>query len=118
MGVVWNLQVLIEVPVCVGARSYVRNDHILHAQLRMDGHQILVLLYVQTTGLVTFTFYGMIMVSITPNLMLATVVSAFFYTIFNLYSGFLIPRPVSNYTTLHSQKQLSHEFSPTNLVEL
>lgn len=54
-------------------------------------------LYITCTSLTAFTYYGMMMVSITPNLILATVSSTFFYTIFNLYSGFLIPRPVSRF---------------------
>jgi ABC-type multidrug transport system permease subunit len=56
--------------------------------------------YIECTSLITFTFYGMMMVSITPNLVLSTVSSTFFYTVFNLYSGFLIPRPVSRFPLL------------------
>eukprot|EP00271_Cylindrocystis_brebissonii_P020903 TRINITY_DN71_c0_g6_i2.p1 TRINITY_DN71_c0_g6~~TRINITY_DN71_c0_g6_i2.p1 ORF type:complete len:224 (-),score=40.54 TRINITY_DN71_c0_g6_i2:845-1516(-) len=40
-----------------------------------------------------FTFYGMMMVGLTPNLNLASVVSTFFYSIWNLFSGFIVPRP-------------------------
>ncbi|MQM18023.1 hypothetical protein Taro_051006 [Colocasia esculenta] len=40
-----------------------------------------------------FTFYGMMAVGITPNHNVATIVSAAFYGIWNLFSGFLIPRP-------------------------
>ncbi|TVU19429.1 hypothetical protein EJB05_35577, partial [Eragrostis curvula] len=40
-----------------------------------------------------FTFYGMMAVGLTPNYHIAAVVSAAFYGIWNLFSGYLIPRP-------------------------
>ncbi|CAJ2667565.1 unnamed protein product [Trifolium pratense] len=41
-----------------------------------------------------FTYYGMMAVSITPNHQVASIFAAAFYGIFNLFSGFVIPRPV------------------------
>lgn len=52
--------------------------------------------YITIISLLQFTYYGMMMVAITPNVILASIVSAFFSTLFNLYAGFLIPRPVSS----------------------
>lgn len=40
-----------------------------------------------------FTYYGMMTVSITPNHQLAAIFAAAFYALFNLFSGFYIPRP-------------------------
>ncbi|XP_010545667.1 PREDICTED: ABC transporter G family member 29 [Tarenaya hassleriana] len=40
-----------------------------------------------------FTYYGMMTVSITPNLQVAAIFAAAFYGVFNLFSGFFIPRP-------------------------
>ncbi|MBA0761218.1 hypothetical protein Gotri_023896 [Gossypium trilobum] len=40
-----------------------------------------------------FTYYGMMTVSITPNHQIAAILAAAFYAIFNLFSGFYIPRP-------------------------
>ena len=42
-----------------------------------------------------FTFYGMMTVSISPNPEVAAIFAAAFYSLFNLFSGFFIPRPVS-----------------------
>lgn len=42
-----------------------------------------------------FTFYGMMAVGLTSSQQLAAVISSAFYSIWNLFSGFLIPRPVS-----------------------
>ncbi|KAJ0985631.1 hypothetical protein J5N97_003987 [Dioscorea zingiberensis] len=43
--------------------------------------------------LLYFTFYGMMAVGLTPNYNIASIVSAAFYGIWNLFSGFIIPRP-------------------------
>eukprot|EP00850_Spirogloea_muscicola_P018226 SM000165S02187 [mRNA] locus=s165:830:10558:+ [translate_table: standard] len=40
-----------------------------------------------------FLHYGMMAIAITPNEQLAAVLSAFFFSWWNLFSGFLIPRP-------------------------
>ncbi|WVZ69752.1 hypothetical protein U9M48_018488 [Paspalum notatum var. saurae] len=43
--------------------------------------------------LLYFTFYGMMAVGLTPNYQIAAIVSTAFFAIWNLFSGFLIPRP-------------------------
>ncbi|XP_019252159.1 PREDICTED: pleiotropic drug resistance protein 1-like isoform X2 [Nicotiana attenuata] len=43
--------------------------------------------------LLYFTFYGMMTVAITPNQNVASIVAAFFYAVWNLFSGFIVPRP-------------------------
>nr|XP_034594035.1 ABC transporter G family member 35 isoform X1 [Setaria viridis] len=40
-----------------------------------------------------FTFYGMMAVGLTPSYHVASIVSSAFYAIWNLFSGFIIPRP-------------------------
>ena len=40
------------------------------------------------------TLYGVMAVAVTPNLMLAAVLSSGFYSMWNLFAGFIIPRPV------------------------
>ncbi|KAA8540358.1 hypothetical protein F0562_024723 [Nyssa sinensis] len=40
-----------------------------------------------------FTYYGMMTVSVTPNHQVAAIFAAAFYALFNLFSGFFIPRP-------------------------
>jgi len=42
-----------------------------------------------------FTFYGMMAVAATPDYHIAAVLAAAFYGCWNLFSGFIIPRPVS-----------------------
>jgi ABC-type multidrug transport system ATPase subunit/ABC-type multidrug transport system permease subunit len=43
--------------------------------------------------LLTFTMYGQLAVALTPNVQLASVVSSFWYSFFNLFAGFIIPLP-------------------------
>ncbi|CAL1376770.1 unnamed protein product [Linum trigynum] len=45
------------------------------------------------TTLLYFTYYGMMTVAVTPNHHIASIISSFFYAIWNLFSGFIIPRP-------------------------
>ncbi|XP_062144822.1 pleiotropic drug resistance protein 3-like isoform X2 [Alnus glutinosa] len=44
-------------------------------------------------SLLYFNYMGMLLVSLTPNYMIAAILSSAFYTIFNLFSGFLMPEP-------------------------
>jgi hypothetical protein len=43
-----------------------------------------------------FTYYGMMAVAMTPNNHISIIVSSAFYLIWNLFSGFIVPRPVSS----------------------
>ncbi|KAL0297338.1 UNVERIFIED_CONTAM: Pleiotropic drug resistance protein 1 [Sesamum radiatum] len=44
-------------------------------------------------SLLYFVLYGMMTVAVTPNHNVATIISSFFYAIWNLFSGFVVPRP-------------------------
>ena len=44
--------------------------------------------------LLYFTFYGMMTTAITPNHTVAPIIAAPFYTLWNLFCGFMIPRKV------------------------
>ncbi|KAJ7962916.1 Pleiotropic drug resistance ABC transporter [Quillaja saponaria] len=43
--------------------------------------------------LLYFTLYGMMTVAVTPNHHIAAIVSSAFYGIWNIFSGFIVPRP-------------------------
>ena len=47
--------------------------------------------------LLYFTFYGMMTVAVTPNHHIASIVSSAFYGLWNLFSGFVVPRTVSSW---------------------
>ncbi|MCO5595653.1 hypothetical protein L7F22_049698 [Adiantum nelumboides] len=49
-------------------------------------------LYFMFCTFMYFTYYGMMIVSLTPGAAFAAIVSAAFYSLWNLFSGFMIPR--------------------------
>ena len=51
--------------------------------------------YTMFSMLLFYSYFGMLFVSLTPTHLLASVLAGFSYTILNLFSGFLIPGPVS-----------------------
>ncbi|WVZ68984.1 hypothetical protein U9M48_017853 [Paspalum notatum var. saurae] len=48
--------------------------------------------YISFLTFLYFTYYGMMSVAITPNPQVASIFAAAFYSLFNLFSGFIIPR--------------------------
>ncbi|XP_010537955.1 PREDICTED: ABC transporter G family member 40 isoform X2 [Tarenaya hassleriana] len=86
-------QVLIEMPyVLVQAVVY---GLIVYAMMGFEwtAAKFFWYLFFMYGSLLTFTFYGMMAVAMTPNHHIASVVSSAFYGIWNLFSGFIIPRP-------------------------
>ncbi|XP_039161831.1 pleiotropic drug resistance protein 3 isoform X2 [Eucalyptus grandis] len=49
--------------------------------------------YVMFCSLLSFNYLGMLLVSLTPNLMVAATLQSAFSTNFSLFAGFLIPKP-------------------------
>ncbi|TKY64525.1 ABC transporter G family member 40 [Spatholobus suberectus] len=86
-------QVIIELPyIFVQATSY---SVIVYAMMGFEwtiGKFFWYIFFMYFT-LCYYTFYGMMAVAITPNHHVASVVSAAFYGIWNLFSGFVIARP-------------------------
>ena len=54
--------------------------------------------YYMLTSFIYFTLYGMMLVALTPNYQIAGICMSFFLSLWNLFSGFLIPRPVTFFT--------------------
>ncbi|CAN1217740.1 Pleiotropic drug resistance protein 3 [Linum perenne] len=49
--------------------------------------------YTMFCSLAYFNYLGMLLVSLTPNFMIASILQSIFYTNYNLFTGFLIPLP-------------------------
>ncbi|KAK3416796.1 hypothetical protein EUGRSUZ_H02558 [Eucalyptus grandis] len=85
-------QVLIEVPyVLVQAISY---GIIVYAMIgfKWTVAKFFWYLFFMCFTLLYFTYYGMMAVGMTPNHHVASIVSFAFYAIWNLFSGFILPR--------------------------
>uniref|UniRef100_A0ACD5VEC7 Uncharacterized protein n=1 Tax=Avena sativa TaxID=4498 RepID=A0ACD5VEC7_AVESA len=50
-------------------------------------------IYFMYFTLLYFTYYGMLAVGLTPGYNIASIISSFFYGVWNLFSGFVISRP-------------------------
>ena len=88
-------QVIIELPyVFIQAISY---GVIVYAMIGFDWtlEKFFWYIFFMYFTLCYFTFYGMMAVAITPNHHVASIVASAFYAIWNLFSGFVVPRPVS-----------------------
>ncbi|XP_056166397.1 pleiotropic drug resistance protein 1-like [Syzygium oleosum] len=85
-------QVLIEIPyVLVQAISY---GVIVYAMIGFEWTvaKFFWYLFFMCFTLLYFTYYGMMAVGMTPNHHIASIVSSAFYAIWNLFSGFVVPR--------------------------
>ena len=88
-------QVIIELPyIFVQATSY---GVIVYAMIGFEWtlEKFFWYIFFMYFTLCYFTFYGMMAVAVTPNHHVAAIVASAFYAIWNLFSGFIIPRPVS-----------------------
>ncbi|KAL5975651.1 Pleiotropic drug resistance protein tur2 [Asimina triloba] len=86
-------QVAIEIPyVLLQTLVY---GVIVYAMIQFDWTvaKFLWYLFFMYFTLLYFTFYGMMAVGLTPNHDIASIVSAAFYAVWNLFAGYLIPRP-------------------------
>ncbi|KAF3677235.1 Pleiotropic drug resistance protein 3 [Capsicum annuum] len=86
-------QVVIEIPyVFVQAAFY---GIIVYAMIGFEwtAAKFFWYFFIMYFTLLYFTFYGMMTVAVTPNQNVASIVAAFFYAVWNLFSGFIVPRP-------------------------
>ncbi|XP_042485297.1 pleiotropic drug resistance protein 1-like [Macadamia integrifolia] len=86
-------QVLIEIPhVFVQAVTY---GVIVYSMIAFEwtAAKFFWYLFFMYFTLLYFTFYGMMAVGVTPNQHISSIVSSAFYALWNLFSGFIIPRP-------------------------
>ncbi|MBA0703674.1 hypothetical protein Golax_015978 [Gossypium laxum] len=86
-------QVIIEMPyIFIQAATY---GLIVYAMIGFDwtAAKFFWYFFFMYFTLLYFTFYGMMAVSVTPNHHIASIVSAAFYGLWNVFSGFIIPRP-------------------------
>ncbi|CAN0915029.1 Pleiotropic drug resistance protein 1 [Linum grandiflorum] len=58
-----------------------------------DAGKFMWYLFFMYCTLLYYTFYGMMTVAITPNHHIAGIISSFFYSIWILFCGFIVPRP-------------------------
>jgi len=92
------MQVLIELPYCFFQTVFYGVTVYAMMGFEWTVAKFFWYLYFMYFTLLYFTYYGMMCVGLTPNASVSAIISAAFYGIWNLFSGFLIPRPVSSLT--------------------
>ncbi|GFP99542.1 pleiotropic drug resistance protein 1 [Phtheirospermum japonicum] len=86
-------QFLIEIPyVFVQSLIY---SLIVYSMMGFDWtvEKVFWFIYFSFFTLLYYVLYGMVTVSISPNYNVAAIISSFFYSIWDLFSGFIVPRP-------------------------
>jgi hypothetical protein len=58
-------------------------------------YKLLWFLYTTFCSILSFLYVGLLLVSVTPNVQVATILGSFFNTLQTLFSGFILPAPVS-----------------------
>ena len=89
------MQVIIEIPYCFAQTIiYV---FIIYGMIGLDRNisKFFWFMYFTFFSLLYYTYYGMMVVAISPNQSVASVTSTIFYSLWSLFSGFLIPKTVS-----------------------
>ncbi|KAK3441449.1 hypothetical protein EUGRSUZ_B01809 [Eucalyptus grandis] len=86
-------QVVVEIPyILAEAISFVIITYPMIGYFG-SAYKIFWYFYVMFCSLLSFTYLGMLLVSLTPNFMVAAILQSAFYANFNLFAGFLIPKP-------------------------
>ncbi|KAK6268106.1 hypothetical protein QUC31_012266, partial [Theobroma cacao] len=86
-------QVIAEIPYVLTQSSYYTLIIFAMINFKWTAKKFFWFLFVHFFTFLYFTFYGMMNVAITPNVHIAAILAAAFYSLFNLFSGFCIPRP-------------------------
>lgn len=90
------MQAAIEIPYCF-AQAVIYGG-IVYSMIGYEWTttKYLWFMYFMFFTLIYFVYYGMMAVAMTPNHHIANIVSYSFYGFWNLFSGFIVPRPVSH----------------------
>ncbi|TVU07859.1 hypothetical protein EJB05_41231 [Eragrostis curvula] len=86
-------QVVIEIPYVFLQATYYTLIVYAMMSFQWTAAKFFWFFFVSYFSFLYFTYYGMMTVSISPNHEVAAIFAAAFYSLFNLFSGFFIPRP-------------------------
>ncbi|CAM6100567.1 unnamed protein product [Calypogeia fissa] len=85
-------QVLVEIPYCLVQTIIYATITYAMIALQWTAVKFFWYIFFMFFTFLYFTYYGMMAVGLTPNHQVASIVAAFFYAVFNLFSGFLISK--------------------------
>ncbi|EYU45829.1 hypothetical protein MIMGU_mgv1a019588mg [Erythranthe guttata] len=86
-------QVIVEIPYVIIQTTYYTIIVYAMVSFEWTAAKFFWFYFVNFFSFLYFTYYGMMTVAVTPNQQVAAIFAAAFYALFNLFSGFFIPRP-------------------------
>ncbi|CAL9014492.1 unnamed protein product [Prunus brigantina] len=86
-------QVIIEIPYILTQAALFSTITYPAIDFQWSLYKVFWYFYATFSTLLYFNYFGMLLVSLTPTYQVASVLASFCYTMFNLFSGFLIPGP-------------------------
>ncbi|CAL9009960.1 unnamed protein product [Prunus brigantina] len=86
-------QVIVEIPYVFIQTTYYTAIVYAMVSFQWKAAKFFWFFFINFFSFLYFTYYGMMTVSITPNHQVAAIFATAFYSVFNLFSGFFIPRP-------------------------
>lgn len=89
------MQVVVEIPYVIIQAVYYTLIVYSMMNFQWTASKFFWFYFISFFSFLYFTYYGMMTVSISPNHQVAAIFAATFYSLFNLFSGFFIPKPVS-----------------------
>lgn len=94
---IYTMQVLIEIPYSLV--QTIIYGVIVYSMIGFEwtAAKFLWFIFCMYFTLLYFSFYGMMTVAVTPNHNIAAIVSSAFYAVWNLFSGFIIPKTVLSF---------------------
>nr|XP_043609039.1 ABC transporter G family member 29-like isoform X2 [Erigeron canadensis] len=86
-------QVIVEIPYVFLQTTYYTLIVYAMVSFQWTATKYLWFFFIHFLTFLYFTYNGLMAVSLTPNDQLASILTSAFYSLFNLFSGFFIPRP-------------------------
>ncbi|URE29728.1 Pleiotropic drug resistance protein [Musa troglodytarum] len=86
-------QVLVEIPYVVIQAAYYSLIVYSMMSFQWTAAKFFWFYFISLFSFLYFTYYGMMTVSLSPNHQVAAIFASTFYSVFNLFSGFFIPKP-------------------------
>jgi ABC-type multidrug transport system permease subunit len=74
-------------------------------KLEWDAGKFFWYIYFTFCSQLTYAYWGIMTVSLTPNTQTASILAGVFYNLWGLFAGFALPHPVRNH---HGQKLCEH----------
>lgn len=88
------LQVIVEIPYVFFQTTYYTFIVYTMVSFEWTAVKYFWFFFIHFLTFLYFTYNGLMAVALTPNDQLASILTSAFYALFNLFSGFFIPRPV------------------------